>query len=94
MSDNAQLENETLLGGWTNYHAPTPADLAVFSEALNGLLGVRYRPTLVATQIVSGTNYRFQCIASVVHSGLTYDVIASIYRPLRGKSVLVEITPI
>ena len=33
MSNNALINNtETLLGGWTLYHTPTPEDLQIFRK--------------------------------------------------------------
>ncbi|MEA9413020.1 hypothetical protein [Flavobacterium sp. PL02] len=95
MSNNALINNtETLLGGWTLYHTPTPEDLQIFRKAMNGLLGVKYNPTAVSTQVVAGTNYRFKCNAIVVSSGLPYEALVEIYDPLSGNPVLTGITPI
>ncbi|MCV9930326.1 hypothetical protein OIU83_21890 [Flavobacterium sp. LS1R49] len=95
MSNNALINNtETLLGGWTLYHTLTPEDLQIFKQAMNGLLGVKYNPITVSTQIVAGTNYRFKCNATVILSELDYEALVEIYKPLSGNAVLTGITPI
>ncbi|MWB96355.1 hypothetical protein GON26_18485 [Flavobacterium sp. GA093] len=93
MSNNVQTNNETILGSWSVYNILTAEDLAIFKGALEGLLGVKYNPTAVSTQIVAGTNYRFRATATVNLSGLTYEVIVEIYKPLSGRPHLVSITP-
>lgn len=93
MSNNVQINSKTLIGGWSVYNIPTPEELKIFKEAMKGLLGVKYSPTAVSTQLVEGTNYRFKAIATVILSGLTYEVIISIYQPLSGEPKLIEITP-
>lgn len=94
MSNNAQINTEKSVGGWSAYTTPTPAELKIFKEAINGLLGVNYKPTAVSTQLVAGTNFRFKALATVILSGLIYEVIVSIYQPLSGEPKLIEITPI
>jgi hypothetical protein len=94
MSNSALINNETLFGGWTVYHVPTPEDLQIFRQAMNGLLGVKYIPTAVSTQVVKGINYRFRCDATVVLSGLTYEAIVDIFKPLSGNAILTGITPL
>lgn len=62
--DESQSVNPAL-GGYTRYHAVTEEEIALFNEAMN-LQGVHYEPLLVATQVVSGMNYRFICNAEMV----------------------------
>ena len=48
-------------GGWTSFRILTEDDKKIFDTALMGFVGVHYVPLLVATQLVSGTNYCFLC---------------------------------
>lgn len=77
---------ETLVpGGWTPYHNLTPADKQVFDEALKGLLGVKYTPQTVSTQVVAGTNYRFKSLASLPQADVVWEAIVEIFKPLNGN---------
>ena len=60
-----------LLGGWTacaDYnHMMADDDTARFETALEGLLGVNYTPvTVLATQVVNGTNYAYLAAGQTV----------------------------
>ncbi len=60
---------QDLTGGWSITEKTTVTDdaQAVFDEATKSLLGVQYEPVaLLATQVVSGTNYCFLARAEVV----------------------------
>jgi hypothetical protein len=83
-----------LVGGWTPYSIQiSPEATAVFKKALNGLVGVDYIPLAVATQVVSGTNYRFFCNAKVVYPDAPNEAaIIQIYQPLQGDPHIVSIT--
>jgi len=83
---------ETIVGGWTAYHALTVEDEKVFKEALNGFVGVTYSPQSVSTQVVAGTNYRFKCTASIPPSDVEWEAIVEIYAPLTGKPHIISIT--
>lgn len=49
-------------------------------------VGVDYVPLAVATQVVSGINYRFFCNAKGVYPGSTNDAaMVQIYQPLDGE---------
>ena len=85
---------ESLVGGWTVYHALTPQDQKVFDEAMRGFVGVKYTPQLVATQLVNGTNYRFKCDASMPPSQVIWGAIVEIYCPIEGVPHVVAITRI
>lgn len=61
-----KAEEEQVVGGYTADRALAAEDRAIFDEAMAGLMGVSYEPTLVATQVVAGTNYRFTATATVV----------------------------
>ena len=74
-----------IVGGYTEDRAVTDEDMAVFDQAMDGLVGVIYEPTLVATQVVAGLNYRFTATATGVYPGAEpYQVHIVIYKPLGG----------
>ncbi|MGE0076395.1 MAG: hypothetical protein AB7S48_00895 [Bacteroidales bacterium] len=85
---------DELVGGWSPYRELTAKDRAVFDEALNGFVGVRYVPQSVSTQLVSGTNYRFKCLASIPPSEALWYAIVQIYAPLQGKPYITHIQPL
>jgi hypothetical protein len=82
---------ENVVGGWTTSHELTPKDQAVFKEALEGFVGVQYTPETVSTQVVAGTNYRFQAKASQPGSPASWKSIVEIYAPLNGKPHITQI---
>ena len=82
---------QTTLGGWSLYQALTASDKMVFDEALSGFVGVVYTPQSVSTQIVTGTNYRFKCAASIPPSEVIWEAILEIYQPLEGKPYIMGI---
>lgn len=82
---------ELVVGGWTKYHALTPADQKVFNEAMEGFVGVKYTPEEVSTQVVNGTNYRYKCTASMPPADVVWEAIVEIYAPINGKPHVVSI---
>lgn len=82
---------ELVVGGWTKYHALTPADQKVFNEAMEGFVGVKYTPDEVSTQVVNGTNYRYKCTASMPPADVVWEAIVEIYAPINGKPHVVSI---
>lgn len=91
MSNNTLTNNAPVVGGWTSYHKLTPEDKLVFDEALKGFVGVKYTPNTVSTQVVSGTNYRYKCTASVPPAEVVWEAIVEIYKPLNGKPYITGI---
>jgi len=72
-----------IMGGWTGDRPVKEEDMAVFNEAMDGLTGVSYEPTMVATQVVAGLNYRFIATATGVYPGAEpYQVHIFIFKPL------------
>ncbi|UQD56216.1 hypothetical protein [Flavobacterium sp. K5-23] len=94
MSNQAVLNNESLVGGWSTYQPLSPRDRQVFEEALNGFLGVDYTPTSVSTQVVAGMNYRFKCNAQVPPSEVIWEAVIEIFAPLEGTPHITNITRI
>ncbi len=86
---------ETLVGGWTKYHDLTKEDRIVFEEAIKEsegkLGGVIYTPYAVSTQVVAGTNYRFECNASRPPSDIIWKAIVEIFKPLDGEPYITGI---
>lgn len=79
-------------GGWTTFRSLSDSDQAVFREATSQLLGVKYEPLLVRTQVVAGMNYEYYCLAKVVAPKSTwYPVLVQIFKPLQGKAVVKQI---
>lgn len=85
---------ENIVGGWTAYHPLTAADKLVFQEAMSGFVGVTYTPETVSTQVVAGTNYRFNCTASMPPAEVIWNAIVEIYQPLSGKPYITGIVRI
>lgn len=85
----------TMLGEWTVHDSITEQDLQIFNNAVKGLVGVKYEPTMVATQMVNGTNYCFISKSAIVtlnpHEGISK---VTIYKPLQGDAVLTGIESI
>lgn len=79
------------LGGWTPYEALSAEDKVIFDEALEGFVGVSYKPYEVSKQVVAGMNYRFKCRAKLPGMPLQWEAIVEIYKPLEGKAVITGI---
>jgi uncharacterized membrane protein len=84
-----------IVGGYSVDRALTADDVEVFKEAMSGLVGVVYEPTLVSTQIVAGVNYRFTTTATVVYPGAEPSTAyVYVFKSLDGKIELTEIVKI
>lgn len=82
-----------LAGGWTAYGPLNDETRKVFDQALEGLLGVNYEPLVVASQVVSGTNYSFFCNAQVVAPNTpNQGAMVAIYVDLEGNASIKSIT--
>lgn len=81
-----------ILGGWKIHDRITDADIRVLKTALNGLVGVDYKPEMLATQVVNGTNYCFICksIGAMPNNQEGISKIM-IYKPLKGDPVITNI---
>ncbi len=81
------------VGGWTTFSSKmSDEETAIFNAALDGLLGVKYTPVAVASQVVSGTNYCYFCNAQAVYPGATNEAATvHIYKPLSGDAHITEI---
>lgn len=77
---------EQVPGSWSGFRLLTENDRKVFHQATEGLLGVKYVPLAVSTQIVAGENFIFLSSAEVVHpSAQPHLVAVYVYQPLGGK---------
>lgn len=88
---------EPVLGGWTITEEQTSnlseEETARFDKAMEGQTGVNYTPiAIIGTQVVSGTNYQYLCLGTVVSpDGAPQWYIVTIYEDLNGG---VELTGI
>lgn len=83
--------NQNFVGGWSPYGPLTPEDKEVFSQAMNGFVGVHYTPKEVSKQVVAGMNYRFKCDASLPSQPAIWEAIVEIFQPLDGKPYITAI---
>ena len=95
-AEEVQEEQEEVLdGGWQEAEDGTITEelQALFDKAMESLVGVDYVPVeLLATQIVSGTNYKFLCEGTtVVPDGETKQYIVTIYEDLEGNAEVMNI---
>ncbi|CAH0535108.1 hypothetical protein VST7929_02769 [Vibrio stylophorae] len=83
---------DTICGGWTRYRALNDKDMRVFNAAMDGYVGVAYQPREVATQVVSGINYRYKCDATLPGpTVMQWEAIVEIYEPLDGQPCVMSI---
>ena len=87
-------DKTNLLGAFSPFTCKiTKDEKAVFNEATERLLGVKYTPVAVSVQVVAGTNYRFFCNAELVNQYPTLGAaVVSIYRPLKGAAHITGIS--
>ena len=94
-------ENIIPAGGWIVTQGDLciekhPDALAAFEKATSGLVGVSYTPVaLLATQVVSGTNYCILCKATpVIPDPMPYICIMTVYADLSGNAMITGIKKI
>lgn len=91
--------NEEIVGGWEVLDTGKPGSLsseqaqASFDKAVEGLVGVGYNPIqLLATQVVSGTNYMALLRGKVVAPDTPVELyVMTWYEDLNGNSTVTEI---
>ena len=67
---------------------------AIFDKALEGYTGMGFKPlALLATQLVSGTNYRFVCESIPVDGGEHGCAIVTVYADLEGNAEISDVVP-
>ncbi len=91
----AKAEEAKAFGGWTavSDQTITPELQEMFDKAMEKLIGVGYRPiSLLETQIVNGTNYKFLCEGTAVYPGAAVKTyIITIHQDLEGNAEILEI---
>ena len=86
-----------VLGGWsvnTDYNAYlNEGDITRFNDAVKGLTGVGYDPIqVIATQLVSGTNYKALCYGTTVTEKPVGDLyIVDWYEDLQGNASISKV---
>ena len=82
-------------GEWTALRVLNPNDLSDFEAALKKHVGVKYAPLLVATQVVSGTNYCFICNGvTVTEEPAESAAVIHIWKKASGEFSPPEIKPL
>jgi hypothetical protein len=81
-----------MAGGWSPFNELKAEDKEVFAKGIEGFVGVKYSPLVVATQVVAGQNYAFFCNAEVVYPGAQpYPAWFICSATLKVKSVLLTL---
>ncbi len=87
-------DGEVLDGGWAAPDSPEVTDeaKAALGKALEKLVGAEYVPVaLLATQIVSGTNYSLLCeVTPVVPDAEAHYTIVHVYEDLEGNAKITD----
>ena len=95
LSFAASVSAESLVGGWKTPDSRelTPEALDAFNKAMEGLVGVDYKPVaLLGTQLVAGMNYCILCEAKVVYPGAEpYYAKVTVYEDLKGNATVTDI---
>ena len=82
-------------GAFTKFRALEEEDRKVFDEAMQGFVGVKYEPLIVATQIVAGTNFKLICNATTLtNPPRDFTAELTIFRPLPAEGAHPVITGI
>ena len=85
-----------LPGGWAQCEAPIVTEelQALFDKAMEGYTGMGFRPVaLIATQLVSGTNYCFFCESMPVDGGESGYAFVTVYKDLDGNAQITDVAP-
>lgn len=88
MEENVEIvqEKQSLSGGFTEQRDLTEDETLLFDKVTEKLVGVKYTPESVATQVVAGINYRFICTAkTLTPKPETYQTEITVYKPLPGQ---------
>ncbi len=89
---------EPLMGGWSvaEDNGITEENKAVFDKALDGLVGVNYKPiAYLGSQVVAGRNHCFLATATVVYpNAVPTLVMVFIYEDLQGNATVTNIAPL
>lgn len=90
------MDTKVVVGAWTDFDFSIPPEAKEILHTITSkLLGVKYVPVAMATQMVAGTNYCFLCEATGVFPGACTSLVEMfIYRPLQGEPQLSGIKPV
>ena len=97
LAEGTEGENKMMVGGWEMVKAeaqPLTEDAqAAFDKAMEGLVGASYTPVaLLATQLVSGTNYCILCqVTPVVPNPVPAWALVYIYADLQGNAKIMNV---
>jgi len=96
LNSDAELEvvTEGLMGGWNKPETYDVTDKAkaALENAVEKLVGAEYEPVaLLATQVVSGTNYSILCeITAVTPSAEPHYSVVHVYENLEGSAEITD----
>jgi hypothetical protein len=81
-------------GAWTPFRTEiSEGELELFKSLTECILGVKYSPVAVASQVVNGVNYRFFANAKAVYPNSINDAaMIYIYQPSEGDPYIISIT--
>lgn len=84
--ENTPIGNGKQVGAFTDQRSLEDAEAQLFDQMTSGLVGVKVTPISVATQVVSGTNYKFICKSvSITHEPVTDTIAIWVFQPLPGQ---------
>ena len=85
-----------LVGAFSPYTCEISEEARIaFDQAMDGIVGVRYEPVAVSTQVVSGMNYKFFCnTEAATIRPINGAAIVSIYAPQGSPAHVTHIQPV
>lgn len=99
-SQTSETGENPAVGGWEiceDGPAAVPADAQeAFDKAIQGYTGMNFEPkALLATQVVSGTNYAFLCLGErVVQNPVKGWYVVVVYQDLQGEAKITSVEEI
>lgn len=91
-------DDKPLLGEWTTQENQdiTPEIQSIFDQAFDGYVGMHYDPIkLVATQVVSGINYKFLCSGyQIENPSAKSNYYVVIYKNLKNQCSILSINSV
>jgi hypothetical protein len=80
------METNVMTGAYTKFTTElNDQEKKVFEQAMHDLVGVKYTPLAVATQVVEGVNYKYFCNAVGVYPGaMVHGALVNIYQAPNG----------
>ena len=92
--EEPDIPDGPLVGGWTASDKAadtlTADEKAIFDKALEDLVGATYvAKSVIATQVVAGTNYAFLCLGTpVVPDPVPFWTVVTVYKDFAGEVTL------